>query len=178
MIKGFRRPPVLLLGVGRQLQIDDRNSTEVHAGCQGTGLILDQFSRAALPHQQGLGLEPLHSLRHRTLHQLGGITAQISGLKGGVGDRWAPVTPLDHREQQIGVGVALRGMEHVMDALHRSGDTHGPNVGGAFVGPEGEFHGWVGERANGTRGTGKSWTGGAETEKPSWTRRAVNGALT
>ena len=36
------------------------------------------------------------------------------------------IAPFDHREQQIGVGVALRRMQHQMRALHRRRDAHRP----------------------------------------------------
>ena len=140
LVEGFGGAPVLLLGVGGQLQAHHRNAAQVHAGGQGTGLVLDQLGGAALAHQQGLGLEALHRLGDRALHQLGCVTAQIPGLEGGVGDRGALVPPLDHREQQVGVGVALGRMQHVVHPLHRGGDAHGTHVRRAFVGPEGEFH--------------------------------------
>ena len=50
------------------------------------------------------------------------------------------VAPLDHREQQVGVGVALRRVQHVVHALHRGGDAHRADVRRAFVGPDGELH--------------------------------------
>ena len=140
LVEGFSRTPVLLLGVGRQLQAHHRNATQLHATRQGTGLVLNQLGGAALAHQQGLRLEARHRLADRALHQFGGVAAQVTGLEGGVGHGGAPVAPLDHREQQIGVGVALGGMQHVVHPLHRRGDAHGAHMGRAFVGPEGEFH--------------------------------------
>lgn len=54
---------------------------------QGSGLVLDQFSGAALAHQQGFGLETIDGGLDRALDQLGRIAAQVPGLEGGVGDR-------------------------------------------------------------------------------------------
>jgi len=73
-------------------------------------------------------------------HQLRGVAAQVARLERGVGDRRAAVLPLDHREQQVGVGIALRRVQHVVHPAHGCGDPHRPHVGRAFVGPEGEFH--------------------------------------
>ena len=140
LVEGFCGAPVLFFRVGGQLQGHHRHR-QIHALGQGAGLILDEFSGAALPHQQRLRLEAIGCIANRALHQLGGVTPQVPGLKGGVGHRRALVAPLDHREQQIGVGVALGGVQHVVHPLHRGGDAHGAHVGRAFVGPKGEFHG-------------------------------------
>ena len=174
LVEGFRCSPVLLFGVGRQLQAHDRQLAEAHAHGQGTGLVLDQFGGAALAHEQGLRLEPLHRLGDRALHQLGGVAAQVAGLEGGVGHGRASIPPLDHREQQVGVGVALGGMQHVVHPLHRGGDPHGAHMGRAFIGPEGEFHGEESRGAvgpmprvetglgGGGPGGGRSWGTGAQ----------------
>ena len=140
LIEGFRGAPVLFLGIGGQLQIHHRDAAEIHTGSEGTRLVLDQLGGAALAHQQRLRLEARHRIGDRALHQFSGVAAQIAGLKRGVGDRRALVAPLDHREQQIGVGVALGRMQHVMHPFHRGGDAHRAHVRGAFVGPESEFH--------------------------------------
>ena len=140
LIESFSATPVLLLGVGRQFQAHHRDAAQVHGRRQGARLVLDKFGRAALAHQQRLGLEALHGCSDRTLHKLGGVATQVAGLEGGVGNGRAPVPPFNHREQQIGIGVALGGVQHVVHTLHRGGYAHGTHVRGAFVGPEGEFH--------------------------------------
>ena len=140
LVEGFRGPPVLLFAVGRQLQTHHRHG-ELHALGQGTGLILNQLRGAAFPHQQGIGLEAIHRFTHMPFHQFGGVPAEIPGLKGGVGDGRTLSAPLNHREQQIGIGVPLGGMEHVMNAAHGGGNAHGPHMGWPFVGPERELHG-------------------------------------
>ena len=140
LIEGFSCAPVLFFGIGRQLQVHHRDTPQVHAGGQGTGLVLDQLGGAAFAHQQGLGLEALDRLGDRAFHQLGRVASQIPRLKGGVRDGRPPLLPLDHREQQIGVGVALGCVQHVVHALHRVGDAQGAHMGRPFVGPEGQFH--------------------------------------
>ena len=161
LIEGFGGAPVLLLGIGGQLQAHHRHP-QIHAPRQGAGLVLDQLGRAALPHQQGFGLETIHRRLDRGLHQLGRVAPQIPGLEGGVGDRRAPIPPLDHGEQQIGVGVPLGRMQHVVHPFHRGGDPHRSHVGGAFIGPQGQFHGVAvrrkEEREGRKRGAaGRSW---------------------
>ena len=64
------------------------------------------------------------------------IATQIAGLKGGVGDGWALWQPFNHRNQQVGVGVALRCMQHVKHVLHRGGDAHRAHMWRAFVCPK------------------------------------------
>ena len=87
------------------------------------------------------GLEPLVGLARRVLEQLGGVAAEIARLERRVGDRRPLVAPLDHGEQQIGVGVALRRMQHVVHALHRGRDAHRADMGRAFICPERQLHG-------------------------------------
>ena len=53
-----------------------------------------------------------------TLDQFGGVATQIARLERGVSDGGALATPLDHREQQIGVGIALGSVKHVVNPLH------------------------------------------------------------
>ena len=139
LVEGFRGSPVLLLAVSGQLQCHDGH-VEAHPLSEGPGLILDQLRRAAFAHQQGIRLETIHGLAHMPLHEFGGVATQVAGLERGVGDGRSLPPPLDHREQEIGVGVALRCMEHVVHALHRCRDAHGPHMGRAFVGPECELH--------------------------------------
>ena len=141
LIQGFRRPPVFLLGVGRQIQAHHGDTPQSHASGEGTGLVLDQFCCAAFPHQQGFWLEALNRLVDGAFDELGGVAAQVPGLEGGVGDRRAFIPPFDHGEQQIGVGVSLGGMQHVVHALHGCGNPQRTHMGRAFVCPEGEFHG-------------------------------------
>jgi hypothetical protein len=51
------------------------------------------------------------------------------------------VAPLDHGEEQVGVGVALRRVQDVVQALHGRGDAHGADMGRALVCPDGQLHG-------------------------------------
>jgi hypothetical protein len=74
--------------------------------------------------------------RRRSLKSVGGVAAEVAGLECRVGDRRALRTPLDHGEQQVGVGVALRRVQHVVHIGHRGGDAHRPDVRRSLVGPD------------------------------------------
>ena len=139
-VEGLRRAPVLLLLVGWQFQRDHRHR-QVERLRQPAGIVLDQFGGAGSSYQDRLRLEAFIGFRHGRLEQFGGVAAEVAGLEGGVGHRRALGPPLDHGEQQIGVGVALRSVQHVMHAFHRGGDPHGSHMGRGFVCPERQLHG-------------------------------------
>ena len=101
---------------------------------------MDQFGGARGADDHRLGLEAGKGVAGGVLEQVGGIAAQIAGLKGGVGDGRAVVAPFDHGEEKVGIGIALRGVQHVMQPLHARGHPHGPDMGRSFIGPEGQFH--------------------------------------
>ena len=139
LIECLGRAPVFLALVGRQFERDDRHRQAERAR-QAAGIVLDQFRGAGGADQHRLRLEPLIRVARRGLEQFGGIAAEIARLEGRVGHRAAASPPLDHGEQQVGVGVALRRMQHVMHALHRGRDAHRADMGRAFIGPERELH--------------------------------------
>ena len=74
LVEGLSRPPVFLFGIGRQVQIDHRDPTQIHARRQGPWLVLDQLRRAALAHEQCLRLKALDRIGNGALHQFGGVT--------------------------------------------------------------------------------------------------------
>jgi hypothetical protein len=139
LVKGFRRAPVLFALVRRQLQRDHRNR-QVQRLAQTTRVVLDQLGGARGADHHGLRLEAVERIARGVLEQLGGVAAQIACLEGGVGDGRALGVALDHGEQQVGVGVALRSVQHVVHTLHRSGDAHRADVRRAFISPQGQPH--------------------------------------
>ena len=137
LIEGLGRAPILLALVGGQVERDHRH---VQAPGETLGIVLDQLAGAGGADQQHFGAEPLDRLARGGLEEFRGVAAEVAGLEGGVGHRRAAIPPLDHREQQVGIGVALGRMQHVMDAGHRRGDAHCPHMRRAFIGPEGQLH--------------------------------------
>ena len=142
VIKGFGRAKIFFALVGGQLQGHHRHRQVQRQG-QATGVVLDQLGGARGPHQHGFGGKAFKRVTGSGFEQLGGVATQIARLEGGVGHRWAARQALDHGEQQIGIGVALGRVQHIVHIAHGGGDAHGPNVGRAFVCPEGELHGCV-----------------------------------
>ena len=151
LIEGLGRAPVLLLLVGRQLQRHDRDRQAQRLG-EAARVVLDQLGGAGGSHQHRLRLEAVVGVAGRGLEQLGGVAAEVARLEGGVGDRRTLRPALDHREQQVGVGVALRRVQDVVNALHRGCDPHGPDMRWAFVGPDGELHGQATSRVRRSSG--------------------------
>ena len=139
LIKGLGRAPVLLALIGWQLEGDDRDR-QLQRPREPARVVLDQLCRARRPDQHRLGLEAIIGLAHRVLEQGRRVGAEIARLEGGVGDRRALFPPLDHGEQQVCVGIALRGVQHVVHPLHRGRDPHGADVGGTLICPQGELH--------------------------------------
>ena len=107
---------------------------------QTARVILNQFGRTGGTHQHGFGGKTLEGLPGRSLEKLCGVAPEISRLKGGVGDGRALLQALDHGEQQVGIGVALGCMQHIVHAFHRRGNAHRPHVRRSFVSPERELH--------------------------------------
>ena len=137
--EGLVRAEVFLALIRRQVQRDDRDRQPQRLG-QPAGIVLDQLCRARGAHDDGFRLEPVIGVLRRGAEQVGGVAAQIAGLKGGVADRRALGPPFDHGEQEVRIGIALRGVQHVMQPLHRGGDTHGTDMGRAFICPDGQLH--------------------------------------
>ena len=145
LVESLGRAPVLLLLVGRKLERNDRNGQRQRLG-QPTGIVLNQFRRAGRTHDHRLRCKTLIGIIAGGLEQFRRIAAQVARLEGGVGHRRPGTAPLDHGEEQVRIGVALRRMQNVMHALHRGGDAHRPHMGRSFIGPEGELHGYTPNR--------------------------------
>ncbi len=139
LVERLRRAPVLLLHVGGQLQRDDGDVEAQRLG-QPAGIVLDQLGGARGPDHHRLRREPLDGLAAGRLEDLGRVGPQIARLEGGVGHGRARLAPLDHGEQQVGVGVALRRVQHVVQPRHRGGDAHRADMGRAFVCPHRQLH--------------------------------------
>ena len=114
---------------------------------------MNQLGGARRADHHGLRLEALKGVARGGFEQLRGVAAQVARLEGGVGDRRALGQALNHGEQQVSVGVALRCVQHVMHTFHRGGDAHGTDVRWAFVSPQGELHGQASINS-GTAGAG------------------------
>ena len=141
LVESFGGAPVFLALVAGQFERDDRHRQVQRLG-QAARVVLDQLGGAGRTHQHRRRLEALERIERGGLEQLGGVATQVARLEGGVGDRRALVAALDHREQQVGVGVALRRVQHVVHVLHRGGDAHRADVRRAFVSPERQLHGF------------------------------------
>ncbi len=139
LVEGFRRTPVLLLGIGGQLQRHHRHG-KVEGGGEAAGIVLDQLGRAGGADQDRLGGEAGMGVAHRAFEQAGRVAAEVAGGEGRVGHGRALAPPLDHGEQKVCVGVPLRRVQHVVHAFHRGGDAHGTDVGRSLVGPDGQLH--------------------------------------
>ena len=137
--EGFIGAKAFLALIGRQVERDDWQA-QIHAARQTGRVVLDQFGRAGRTDDQRLGLETGDGIGAGGLEQRGGVAAQIAGLKGGIGDRRAVVAAFDHGEQKVGIGVALRGVQHVVQTLHRGRHAHRADMRWAFIGPESQLH--------------------------------------
>ena len=125
--------------IAGQVQWDHRQP-KIHALGKTGGIILNEFCGTRGPDDQRLRLETLHRVAAGGLEQARRVGPQIAGLKGGVADWRAMVAPFDHGEQKIGIGVALRGVQHIVQPLHASGDPHCPHMGRAFICPQRQLH--------------------------------------
>ena len=144
-IEGLRRAPVFLFLIGGQFQRHHGNRQGERGG-EAARIVLNEFGGAGGADNHGLGLEALIGFLGRALEEFGGVAAQIPGLEGRVGHGRAGAAPLDHGEEQVRIGVALGGVQHIMQAGHAGGHAHGADVGRAFVGPDGELHGQTSSR--------------------------------
>ena len=142
LVEGFGRSPVLLFLVRGQFDRHHRYRQSQRPR-EAAGIVLDKFRGAGGADQQRLGLETLVGLARGVLEQLGGIAAEVARLERRIGDRGSFRLPLYHGEQQVGVGVALRRVQHVMQPVHRGGDSHRPDMGRTFICPERELHGVI-----------------------------------
>ena len=139
-VEGLGGAPVLLLLIGRQLQWDHRDRQGERLG-KPARIILNQLGRAGGADDHRLRLEARVGGGDRILEDRRGVAAEILSLEGRVGNRRALGAPLDHREEQVGIGVALGGVQHVVQPLHRGGDPHGADMRRSLIGPDGELHG-------------------------------------
>ena len=139
-VKGLGRPPVLLALVGMEVERDHWDRQGERTG-ETARVVLDQFRRARGTDQHGVRPEALVGVGKRRLKQLRRIPAEVAGLERRVGDGRPGVTALDHREEKVGVSIALRRMQDEMHTVHRGGDPHGPDMGRPLIGPDGELHG-------------------------------------
>ena len=140
LVEGLVGAVILLALIARQLQRDHRHR-QAHLFGHAAGIVLDELGGAGRADDHRLGLEPVIGRLAGGLEQVGRVRAQIAGLEGGVGHRRAVIAPLDHGEEQIGIGVALRRVQHVVQPLHRGGDAHRADMRRAFICPERELHG-------------------------------------
>ena len=139
LVEGLGGAPVLFLLVGRELQGNDGNRQRQCLG-KATGIVLNEFRSAGGTDNHCLGLEARIGLGGGGLEQFRRVAAQVACLECGVGHGRAGVAALDHGEQQVGVGVALRGVQHIVQSVHCRGDAHGADMRRAFIGPQGELH--------------------------------------
>ena len=140
LIKGFARAPVFLALVRRQFQ-GHHGDGQLQGLGQATRVVLNQLRRAGRAHQHGRRIEARHGLAGRVFEEFSRVTAQITRLEGGVSDGRAARQALDHGEQQVGVGVALGGVQHVVHIRHGGGHAHRAHMGRSFVSPERQLHG-------------------------------------
>ena len=140
VVEGLGSAPVFLALVGRQLQCHNRNR-QVQRQRQAARVVLNQLRSARGTHQHGLRRKTVVRVFDGGLEQLCRVATEVARLEGGVGHRRAAGQALDHGEQQVGVGVALGCVHHVMHVGHGRGHAHGADVWRAFVCPECELHG-------------------------------------
>ena len=137
--EGLVGAEVLAPLVARQLQRDDGDG-QAHLRGEPPGVVLDQLGGAGRADDDRLGPEALVGVAAGVLEELRRVRAEVAGLEGGVGDGRTPVAPLDHGEQQVRVGVALRRVKHVVQPAHRGGDAHRADMRRALVCPDRELH--------------------------------------
>ena len=139
LVEGLCSAPVFLLRVRGQFQRHHRHR-QAEGLAEVAGLVLQQFGRARLADQHRLRLVALVGFGDGGLDHVGGAAAEVARLERGVAHRRTLVLALDHREQQVGVGIALRCMQHVVHVAHRGSDAHRADMRGAFIGPQGQLH--------------------------------------
>ncbi len=137
--EGLVRPEILLPLIAREVERDDRDR-QVERRRHAARIVLDQLRRAGGADDDRLRPEALIGVAARVLEKVRRVGAKVARLEGRVGYGRPMVTPLDHREEKVGVGVALRRMKNVMQPLHAGGDAHGADMRRAFIGPDGQLH--------------------------------------
>ena len=133
------RAEIFFALIAGQIERNDRDRQADGFG-EAPRIILNKFRRTRCANNHRFGLEAGIGIAGGVFEQVGGITTQIAGLKCCIGDRGPRIAALNHCEQQIGIGIALRRMKDVVQTLHARGDAHGPHMGRAFICPEGKFH--------------------------------------
>ena len=138
-IKRLRRAPVLFFLIGRQLKRDDGDG-QIQRGGETAGVILDKLGRAGCADDHRLRRKALIGVGASRFEKFGGVGPEIARLKRRVAHRRPRVAALDHREEKVGVSVALRGVQHIVQPLHAGGDAHCADMGRAFIGPDRQLH--------------------------------------
>ncbi len=146
--EGLVSAEVLLALVGGQVQRDHRAGQAERLG-QAAGVVLDQLGGAGRTDDHRLGAEALIGVARRRPEQVRGVGAEVARLEGGIGDGRALGAPLDHREEQVRIGVALRGMQDVVQPLHSRCHAHRADMGRAFICPDGQLHSAASSRCPG-----------------------------
>ncbi len=154
-IEGLGRAPVFLALVGGEFERDHR-AVEAERTGETARIVLDEFGGAGRADDHRLRLESRGGVTHGRLEEFRRVAAEVARLEGRVGDRRPRVAALDHGEEQVGVGVALRRVQHVVQAAHRGRDAHCADVGRALVGPDRELHGQTSSRTRRRSGRAKS----------------------
>jgi hypothetical protein len=108
----------------------------------------------AVPAAFGIGLLAWWLWRHRRRAEA--ARAPAKPRPPPFDEAMARIAALDHREQKIGISVALRRMQHIMDLFHRRTDAHRADMGRSFIGPQGELHGQTSSSSRRRRGRAKS----------------------
>ena len=144
-IEGLGCAPVFLFLIGGQFQRHHGNRQGERGG-EAARIVLNEFGGAGGADDHGLGLEAVIGFLGGALEEFGGVAAEIPGLKGRVGHGRAGAAALDHGEEQVRIGVALGGVQHIMQAGHAGGHAHGADVRRSFVGPDSELHGQTSSR--------------------------------
>lgn len=165
LVEGLGRAPVLLALIGGQFERDHRDRQSERAS-EARRIVLDQFPGAGGADEHGGRPEALIGVERGALEQIGGVATEIARLEGGVGHRRALAAPLDHGEEQVSIGVALRGVQDVMHVGHRGGDPHRADMRGAFIGPDGELHGYTSSAARRFNGRANSSARSPACSKP------------
>ena len=103
-------------------------------------IVLEELGGARGADDDGFRGEAVVSLAYCGLEQLRRVGAEIARLERRICHRGARAAAFDHGKQQIRVRVALRGVQHVVQAPHRCRDPHRADVRRSFVCPKREVH--------------------------------------
>ena len=139
LIKRFAGTPILFALVRRQLQRNDGN-VQFQGVCQTAWIVLNQLGGARRTYQHGRRFEAFNGLTCRIFEKLCRVATQVTCLECCVRDWRATGQALNHGEQQIGVGIALGCVQHIVHIAHGGGNAHGANVWRSFVCPKRELH--------------------------------------